>query len=338
MEYYVFCIILLGIVFYGISFQRENENQIELLNRFNNLRGVFAIMIIIGHCSMRFEKEVLPLMLIHKFNMVGVCFFLFISGWGLSYSYLEQGKELRGFVKRKIAYLFIASVISSIVYFGLNEVALKGSRDLVSIFIFILKNTNWYIWESCFFYAVFYICAKSKRKNMLLLIHYIAALVICVLALNLHWDRAFYFSAFCFPTGILLNRYWYKIQLKLENYKYLPLVVFFVGGISALSVATPQDSFFGGVLLRNCFGIMSMAILFIIMRYVRIDNFILRFLKRISLELYLYQFAVMTAVKLIYENLGLDVDLSYVILVIGALMISCYFISKLDTVIKQRLH
>lgn len=81
MEYYVFCTILLILFLYGVRIQKSDDSQKEMLQRFNDLRGVFALLIVIGHCSMRFEKEVLPFLFIHKFNMTGVCFsFLSLAG------------------------------------------------------------------------------------------------------------------------------------------------------------------------------------------------------------------------------------------------------------------
>lgn len=63
MEYWVFCGLLLALFLYGMRFEKVDGSQKDMLERFNNLRGIFALLIVIGHCSMRFEKEVLPFLL-----------------------------------------------------------------------------------------------------------------------------------------------------------------------------------------------------------------------------------------------------------------------------------
>lgn len=42
MEYYVFCAILLIFFLYGMRIQKSDGSQIEMLERFNNLRGGFC--------------------------------------------------------------------------------------------------------------------------------------------------------------------------------------------------------------------------------------------------------------------------------------------------------
>lgn len=336
MEYYVFCAILLIFFLYGMRIQKSDGSQIEMLERFNDLRGFFALLIVIGHCSMRFEKEVLPFLFIHKFNMVGVCFFLFVSGWGLAYGYVEREKKVGGFIRRKVLSLLLVSFISSLVYYILNELILSGDRDLLKIFEFVLKNTNWYIWEMVFFYIIFYLCVRFNYKKHIVGILFAAAFFICAAALAFHWERAFWFSAFSFPFGTFVNRFWDKINISFRKYKWLPVLVFTIGAISTFSVALPQDTVLGCI-ARNFFGVMAMSILWIVLNYLKLVNRLLVFLKEISLEIYLYQFTVMTAFRIVFERHGLDVDLFYVICVLTALLPVCFAVSKLDFMIKEKI-
>lgn len=336
MEYYVFCTILLILFLYGVRIQKSDDSQKEMLQRFNDLRGVFALLIVIGHCSMRFEKEVLPFLFIHKFNMTGVCFFLFVSGWGLAYGYVEGKKRADGFIRRKVVSLLLVSFISSLVYYILNEMILSGNRDLLQIFKFVLKNTNWYIWEMVFFYIIFYLCVRFNLKKHIVGILFAAAFFICAAAMAFHWERAFWFSAFSFPFGTFVNRFWDKINNSFRKYKWLPALVFITGAISTFSVALPQDTVLGCI-ARNFFGIMAMSILWIVLNYLKLVNRLLVFLKGISLEIYLYQFTVMTAFRIIFERRGWDVDLLYVICVLTALLPVCFAVSKLDFMIKEKI-
>lgn len=336
MEYWFFCGLLLALFLYGMRFEKVDGSQKDMLERFNNLRGIFALLIVIGHCSMRFEKEVLPFLLIHKFNMTGVCFFLFISGWGLTYGYLEREKKTDGFIRRKIVSLLLISFISSLIYYILNEMILYGNRNLLPICKFVLKNTNWYIWEIVFFYIIFYFCVRLNCKKCFVSILFAAAILICAAALALNWERAFWFSAFSFPFGAFVSRFWDKINNSFRKYKWLPISVLCIGAVSTFSVILPQDTVLGCI-ARNFFGIMAMSILWIVSNYVKIENRFLEFLKGISLEIYLYQFTVMTALKIIFERYELALNLYYVISVLIVLILICVVISRFDFVVKEKL-
>ena len=61
-----------------------------VLDRMNYLRGLFAILIVIGHCSMQYTKEVMPWVIIHKSNMISVAFFFIVSGWASAFNYYNK--------------------------------------------------------------------------------------------------------------------------------------------------------------------------------------------------------------------------------------------------------
>lgn len=113
-----------------------------IIARINALRGLFALMIVLGHCSMNFEKELLWLMLIHRFNMVSVCFFFMVSGLSLSYNFERKKEYLKGFIKKKILVLMVFAFVAYII----GEILKSAILGIpVKIDIRFITGWNWYI-------------------------------------------------------------------------------------------------------------------------------------------------------------------------------------------------
>lgn len=60
------------------------SNLKEIISRLNFLRGLFAILVVIGHCGGILEKELPTYYLIHKFARQGGVLFLFCI-WIVTY-------------------------------------------------------------------------------------------------------------------------------------------------------------------------------------------------------------------------------------------------------------
>lgn len=80
----------------------------ELLERLNQLRGLFAIEIVIGHVGNQYPQS--QLYLFGKFMIISVGFFFFISGYGVEKNFLKNGKYLHGFLGRKERKLLLLAI------------------------------------------------------------------------------------------------------------------------------------------------------------------------------------------------------------------------------------
>ena len=138
-------------------------NKKEVISRLNMLRGLFAILIVIGHCSQSFEKEILPFFIIHKFNMVGVCFFFFVSGISLTYNFRTRQNYLKNFIKNKAAVLFLFAVLNQVIYHILKAVILN---EKLNIRLSFFSEFNWYIYEMIVFYIMFYMVFRFIDKGI----------------------------------------------------------------------------------------------------------------------------------------------------------------------------
>ena len=195
------------------------NNLKEIISRLNFLRGLFAILIVIGHCSIVFEKELLPLYLIHKFNMVGVCFFFFASGVSLTYNFYHKQGYLKHFLRNKALYLFIVAFLSLLAGNLLKAVILKVSLNWG---IVLLTQFNWYIYEILIFYFTFYfVYSKVQKKYYRELIILAVTVVICFTTIYFDrhgewggWGKSYYISCFSFPYGIIIGEHFDQIKRK----------------------------------------------------------------------------------------------------------------------------
>ncbi len=183
------------------------------ISKLNLFRIVFALMIVIGHTSMHFEKELLPLWLIHKFNMVGVCYFFFTSGVSCAYSYTRKNSGIGKYCFRKILSLILIVGICIIVTIGIEGIYADKFRNIQYNFEYINQKINWYIWVQLLFYAVFGIIYKwipDRRSKVLLFALF--AIIQMVLAYELHLSHAYCYSSMGFPMGIFFHEYYEEIR------------------------------------------------------------------------------------------------------------------------------
>lgn len=154
----------------------------QTITRINSLRGLFAIMIVIGHCSMYFEKELFPLMLIHKFNMVSVCFFFMASGISLSYNLEHKKDYLKGFVRKKIFLLMVFSFMAQVIGEVLKGIVLY---EPIMFGLRMITRWNWYIYEMAVLYLIFYIVNNTvKRLYIREIIFWALSFNICLITLH----------------------------------------------------------------------------------------------------------------------------------------------------------
>ena len=98
MSYAISAVVIVAfmlILFPGTEKVKTQGKQ-ELLGRYNMLRGIFALEIIVGHI-IRFERT--PLYLLGKVMIISVAFFSVCIGLG-NYYFLSYKEELSGRILR----------------------------------------------------------------------------------------------------------------------------------------------------------------------------------------------------------------------------------------------
>ena len=153
LQFIIVYILLMIILLYGLK-THFNEKKIELaMNNLNNLRGFFAVLIILSHFIKRLNIVPTILFPIQNISTISVSFFFLMSGYGLVYQFLNKKDYMKNFLTRK--YLNIEIVLFGFLFmFYISEIIsylLYGDRiTCVSI--------NWYIIEIVLLYFIFYCC------------------------------------------------------------------------------------------------------------------------------------------------------------------------------------
>lgn len=289
---------------------------------------------------MQFEHELFPLMLIHKFNMVSVCFFFIVSGWSLTYNFYIKDNYLKGFLINKPLKLFIYAFLCEIVARILNCVIFHKA---ITIDIGLLINYNWYVYEIMVFYAMFYIAYKINWNNNIRMIFIVViSLAVSVFTwymsnnMEIFWIHAFHFSSLCFAWGIVIHEY-YDVFLKfLKRRVTVSILLLVCGLISCISLKMPQGSFIGGVILHNVVGICVMSIIAIWAHFIDYRKIpIVGWLTKYSTEIYLYQFMILGILVELYKRWNHNIDLSYVGLVVVSTVALAVIMHYLDEIISK---
>lgn len=279
----IYMVLAFGLI-YKLQFRRA-ESEEEYFQGFNNLRGLFAIEIVIGHV-IRYERTWLyPL---GKFMLVSVAFFFFVSGWGLCRSFHQKKGYLNHFLVAKCGYLFMLSIYAFLLRYIVWIVS--GNSDAKeNVIVQYFQRTNWYIWELMFFYLLFYFIYKfipDRLRNILI------AIITVILATVLFYAgviQGYYMSAFAFPAGLFFYEYFDSILSFLN--KGIGKIVILAAAILGLSSSMfGMDSLVGMVYFRNLICLAVLGIMIYFLTYFYPGNIFLKFLGKYSTGIYIYQF------------------------------------------------
>lgn len=316
------------------------ESEHTVLTRMNQLRGLFAILIVLGHCGRRFAEEQIALVIPHYGAFIWVCFFFTVSGWSMAYNYDNRKNYLHRFGQRKIFRLLCLVAENEIL------------ANLINIFVFhstiknvsqLLLEVNWYVYEMIALYLVFWLVygllgQNEKKRNIVIgiLTSLIALVTWCFYREGLWegWTYAYYFSTLSFALGIYIHSVFPRM-LSARKKVFLWATGGMIIGCSCLYL--PKESFVGGVLLHNLLGICAMVALVLILTRIRIRSKIIDFLTRYAAYIYLYQFCVMVWMEKIYRALNRDIDYLYVLCVVVMTISIAYIVDCINKVIKSHL-
>lgn len=288
MNYYDLIIMLLlaSIVMVGIKTESV-EDKSEILMRLNKLRGVFAIVIVIGH-SIQGHMEHTYLTVFEKILCVSVAFFFFVSAYGITVRAISKSDYFKGFLVRKIGYILYLAVVAYVVELLTNVVIYHNHGFDENIIIGFFKYTNWYVWEVIGFYILLRIVfgiLKSHRGIVLLLI----ALVIGAVMYKFNMYEPYYTAILAFPIGVIVgereNDYYKLVNSKLI---YLLAGSLLVCGLGCF--VFPEGLIIRDFIMRNCMGLGVIVILIFIVTRINPGNVVLDFLTKHSAEIYIFQF------------------------------------------------
>lgn len=176
------------------------------------IRGFVIGLIVFGHLwTHASTASVWP-------NLAGesVAVFLFLSGYGLTVSYLRKKPPLGPFAKGRLLRVMIPYWLASVLFLGLDELLLNSTLSLADILstlagINITASTRmfdyarWYVTFQLFWYIVFYLLFSKLRPRLAAITIMVSAPVFLLLdyyVIHVSWTKYL-----AFPMGCLAGVY-----------------------------------------------------------------------------------------------------------------------------------
>lgn len=345
MVYGIFTAAILLIVLYKIRIRadRQEAGFHEVQSNINELRGIAAIIIILSHSTMAFDRTPLLLMPFAKSSTICVGFFFVLSGYGLAWSDSNKKDYLdRAFLYKKLLYLFLLSILAYIYIFLISIVChYFAGTAIIHVSVSSWWNiTNWYLKMQGLMYILFFAAyrfIKNKKASCWVLGGALTA--ICLLFCIFHiGGRSFFISELSFFFGVMLYEYSNAIKklfCKKMPYVMILTVILAIVSLAAFKVKSYSiaDFFFHNLLCISVYSIIC-----ILFYYIKMDNGILKFLNGISLELYLCQFALFDLYKAIFSKMMIEINIWYVLGVLLTDIVVSLLAVRINKAVSRKLN
>lgn len=248
------------------------------------LKGILALIVVGSH--LHYVTNFYLFDLLNKVVAPSVALFLFISGYGLSVSYLRSPKQFLDtfFVKRfwKVLKPMLIATLIYLLLFYLDYGVWKQNiiKNLVLKGYTPLPN-SWFIFALLYCYICFYVTLRMIGKRPIVLVLTIFALTIPYLAytIGFGFGREWWVTILSFPTGVLYA--FYRDQLFPIIRRPIVMVLFtFIVGVIVYSKVE--------LLLLLTYVFIPLVVV-ALLSYIRLPfgNCVLQFFGMISYEIYL---------------------------------------------------
>lgn len=185
----------------------------------STLRGIAILIIMVGHIGVSgFDFR-----FFNPFGGIGVAMFLFLSGYGLTESYKENG--LRYFWKKKMMRIAIPYLIWIPIYHIVMQLSPLGNMNHLEII-----PRYWFVEYLLIIYCLFYLLFKYHPQKAIIIMTILGGISFLTLD-NLRTEQSLSFVA-----GIIFSRN--KFFFKSKNKKYILSIAFlsFSIGLFALYI------------------------------------------------------------------------------------------------------
>jgi peptidoglycan/LPS O-acetylase OafA/YrhL len=305
------------------------------------LRGICATIVILDHISLRVNNDKI-LKIFSASGYLAVAFFFFISGYGIMIQFIKKGnKYLNGFLYSRIISVICPYYICLMIY-----IVVKGYLGLISLTqvfqSFLLWNSlvsfAWYVIVITIFYVMFWFTCKFLSNNYSRVVIYITieTIIYIIICLIFSVNETFYKSAAAFPLGIIIAVFNHKSQV--NTLKFHTLSCLISGSLTSISFGVRYilDKYIEKSVVIDIFriGLYQISVvsfclfIFFFSQRIQFRNSIIKFLGKISYELYLVHgiFLIIFSSKLI--NL-LENEVMYAIIVVIFSIITSWILQKM---------
>lgn len=162
------------------------------------LKGLAILMVIVEHLG-----QVLHIAALNPLGPIGVCLFLFISGYGLSYSYEKNGRN--GYLKKRVLKVYVPYLVSVII-FSVWSLCIGNTLSIRKFFDYTMlidlpQGSFWYLRLLFYWYIVFFLLTFLFKNQRVLII----ALCIASISIIIYsgFNRLYVWQFASFPAGII---------------------------------------------------------------------------------------------------------------------------------------
>lgn len=282
----LFCLLLCSIIS-----QRKDYQGLFSFDKIITLplRGVLALLIIAHHIGQKTDFYILS-NFTSELGPEVVSVFFFITGYGLSFSYISKGNiYFNGFLHNRLGKLLpkfiILTLCMMLLYYyhngsdfpqQINNLVLKGITPLPH---------SWFIYAIIYVYVSFYICGQFVKNtiNLGVLFTLFILMYIIIVAKILHYPSFWFITIICVNIGFFTATFEKSITKIIEKNKILSYssVIFLLIGSYILVKS------FGGILIPVLTSIQAFSV-YLIIRTIKFFQWNwLRQLGILSLEIYL---------------------------------------------------
>lgn len=260
------------------------------------LRGILALLIVMHHFSQKVSPLGIPV--IREFGLWGgvvVGIFFFITGYGLMVSYVGKGTAyLDTFFSRRFGKLLPSFIIATVGWLVV-ECFWTGENAFRSVAGLLHGHTplpnSWFVYAILLFYAFFYWAARrhGRHSERIIVALGLAVTVYCVVVRVIHWGGWWYTSSYALVAGVAYA--WYEPKVKSWLYAkpmrvaaVQAAVLCMMGGIYGVYWITGKGI---SLVMVSAAVLAPLSVVFAIYALGMAQGRVLRFLGRISYEIYL---------------------------------------------------
>lgn len=270
-------------------------NQSYLSKEMGNAwRGLFAIVVLLHHLSQRTDPG-LAFRLFRPAGYLAVAVFFFFSGYGLQKSHMASENYQNKFLQKRLLKILLPYAFVTLLYwvlfavngtvFSLKDVALSlVNGDPIAF-------ASWYILSICYFYVVYWLFMLTckRRFNLMVLCAALYFVVYAILCRVFGYDEWWYNASHLLVLGMLWATHEQRILHVIAKRYYLLAGCTLVGFLASFGAlyADLLTGLMWELVLSWISAALFVGMVLLVSMKIRIQNPILQFLGKISMEIYL---------------------------------------------------
>ena len=191
------------------------------------VKGIAILMVIISHIGQAFGVG-----FINPLGPIGVFLFLFISGYGLTVSYVIKKNNFKGYIKKRFKKVYVPYILTVIMFvfwqiFQHVEITYVDLADYL-LLIKLPQGSYWYLVLAFYWYFAFIVVIQLAPKGwkQASLLIFFSVVIILLRGFN----RLYVWQLFSFPLGMCAARYQNMAQKILHRFQG-------IGGVKLLIAA-----------------------------------------------------------------------------------------------------